>query len=129
MTMEFPYATPGLRHQHGGNIEMIKRIEHETAKPIDGQSQDVWWFRGVVQWDDGSSSEDAMIYPWALRTGDDSAAKAHADAILRVLNDYLDANGEWRISAPSGWYAHQRPDEHVLKGRRTRRNQSTERRT
>jgi hypothetical protein len=105
--MEYPATLNNTSHKHGGKIVRITSIGHEAAPPKFGRSQDVWFFKGDVQWRDGGTSRDTEIPPWALCYDGD---RSEVDALLADLNDYLLANGDWCDGTKhDGWYANERP--------------------
>jgi hypothetical protein len=97
-------------HRHGGKITRVTGINHETARPQYGRSQDFWFFIGDVEWDDGTKSADTEIAPWALAQYDGTEdGRQEIENLLRVMNAYLDANGEWHHQGKhQGWYATKR---------------------
>lgn len=120
--ISLPYEPHSVFHKHGGRITRIDRIEHETARPVDGRSQDTWHYVGAVEWDDGSASDAAQIAPWALCVEDlDVAGRRELGAILNLMNVYLDVHGVYRDGEGGirGWYAHARPPEHCPRRRRS----------
>jgi hypothetical protein len=98
-----------VHHRHGGRITRITEIKHETAKPKGGRSQDTWFFVGDVEWDDGTKSLNTEIAPWALAQ-DGDAGHQEISGLLRAMNTYLAANGQWchESSRHEGWYANER---------------------
>ena len=83
--------TVNLPHKHGGTIETITAIEHETYKGVAS-----WEFRGRVTWADGTVSESAHIAPWAVccdNAVDEQLALWRK--LSKMLHDYLDKHGEW----------------------------------
>ncbi|TFH43362.1 MAG: hypothetical protein E4H01_12155 [Lysobacterales bacterium] len=99
--MKFPYEPAHINHKAGGKITLITGIGHALDKPQDGRSRDYWYFRGNVNWRDGTKSVNTEIAPPAVCYSD-AAGKPAVDLLMAALNDYLLANGEW---CREGWYA------------------------
>lgn len=77
-------------HKHGGKITVLTHIGHEI---YDGVAE--WFFRGRVEWQDGSVSEDIAIPPYALCHDDTpESTKAVHDALAK-LDRYLQAYGNF----------------------------------
>lgn len=100
-------------HKNGGRITRVHRIGHHCVKPVDGRSQDVWFFVGDVDWNDGGKSRETEIPPYAVcYTDREPEGKAEIDDIMAFLSDYLLINGDWYRDGKSGhegWYANVRP--------------------
>lgn len=110
--MQLPTELKHTHHKHGGRILRIEKIAHETAKPAAGRSRDIWFFVGDVEWLDrgdkkGGKSTGLEIAPYSLAY-DDEKNQTEIDELLKLLNDYLLANGTWcgPESGHEGWYAH-----------------------
>ncbi|HEY4037781.1 MAG TPA: hypothetical protein VGM15_03085 [Burkholderiaceae bacterium] len=79
-----------LLHKHGGKITDLRAIEHRTYRKATE-----WFFRGRVEWDDGSVSAAAEISPIMLCTDGSEASTAEVNAILEKLHAYLLERGDW----------------------------------
>lgn len=90
----FGQALSTVEHKAGGKVLRITGIGHETARPQDGRSQDVWFYLGDVKWFDGSRSLALEISPNHLCN-----PGPELDALGEALSDYLLAFGEWRDRA------------------------------
>jgi hypothetical protein len=109
--MTFPFEPKAVLHKHGGRIVKINGIGHTIDKPSEGRSRDSWFFRGEIEWRDGTHSRHAEIAPYALCYTDEQP-EGHAEiiALSAAMSEYLEQHGEWcdRKSKHEGWYAHDR---------------------
>lgn len=80
-----------LEHKHGGFIEQIYAIGHETYKRVAS-----WHYVGRVMWRDGSVSDRIRIPPYAVCFDhDDVPAKQQYTRLSEQLDMYLQAEGAW----------------------------------
>lgn len=108
--MDYPATLQHVNHKNGGKIVTITGIHHDTAPPKHGRSQDVWFFKGDIEWRDGTRSTGLEIPPYAVcYVGEEN--RAELDELLADLNTYLLDHGDWCESETkhSGWYARDRP--------------------
>jgi hypothetical protein len=79
-----------LLHKHGGKIVVLTAMEHSTDRGVAD-----WEWRGVVQWDDGSVSNDAHISPICLCSDGTAVGDDQVRLMSERLVDYLERNGVW----------------------------------
>lgn len=109
--MKFPFHPKHTTHKHGGVITRVDRIEHTTARPLDGRSRDNWFYIGAVEWSDGGKSDPIEIMPWHTCHDGSMESRQEVLDLSEALADYLYENGKWcdRKSKHEGWYANERP--------------------
>lgn len=81
---------PALLHRHGGQIEAITDVGHNTYKGVAS-----WFFIGRVRWQDGSYSDAIDISPNLVCHDGTPASEARVRALMATLNDYLERAGTW----------------------------------
>lgn len=87
--------TQYLEHKHGGRIVAFHSMGHSTYKGVAS-----WFYVCDVDWNDGTKSDKIEVAPWALCFDHSNAeARREYEAIVELLSNYLEQNGEW----------HQRP--------------------
>lgn len=112
--MQLPVDLKNVFHKHGGRIVRITKFTHETAKPKEGRSRDIWFFIGDVEWfsrgeQKGGKSTDLEIMPYSL-CYENEKDRAEVDQLINHMNEYLREHGEWcgPESKHEGWYANDR---------------------
>jgi hypothetical protein len=104
-----------MLHKHGGKIVVLTAIEHSTYKGVAD-----WEWRGVVQWDDGTISNDAHIAPWCVCSDGTPDGDDQVRLMSERLNTYLEREGEWhepkhtRDGRVVSWTPHKRAGREVL---------------
>jgi hypothetical protein len=109
--MELSIELKETFHKHGGRIYKITAIGHTVYPPKEGYSQDVWFYRGQVEWDDAPGKiYDHVIYPYHLCTNEGSKVGwDEINKISELMMEYLNEHGTWnRNKPPNGWYATKR---------------------
>ena len=105
--MKFPHTPVGVDHKFGGKIVTVHGVAHKTDTPKGGQSRDYWFFDCDVQWDDSGKISRTEVEPFKL-CANGGGANLELQALNAAMDKHLRDNGEWRETAPRGWYAHRK---------------------
>lgn len=87
--------TKALMHRHGGRINEITGIGHETDA---SEGRAYYYFTGNVEWLDGSKSEAHHIEPFLIVLDEEQIGESEREyiRISDALADYLREKGEWQ---------------------------------